>query len=795
MATEDQGLLAQTSLDESAPNPVLEESAPNPVLEESAPNPVLEESEPNPVLEESEPNPVLEESGPNPVLEESEPNPVLEESGPNPVLEESAPDQALEESAPDQALAEYRAKAKAQARNYDRTQDISPQQMLILLEVSERTGASLGQALATGEFESAKTWNDFVRPTLGSGRLGSATGVWQFIPSTFHLVIKKYGGDLLTASAADETSGRAPLDLGAGPFSDAQVRAIIQETVAGVRGRDDEQLQLLRHNFTVLAFSKHYLSVESGAKTPEEDYLFHFLGEGRGRQILALARGEARHTLCVKQPSPATEPMATPEPVLADIEERQAILRARSILRSASIAAADSATAGQGSFATLPRISARYGLSSGLQQHALGSRAPSLGDSAIYRPSARLSPGSAVWSSPDVVRAPRVSSEWGLPADSPVVTGNAGMFYRDGSAKTDPYTWAEFMSALTKRVQSKRQPAMVRAKYGVGFQLEGGDMPGWTLGGDNRIETTELHHEISGSLEVPKKLITGPLDAAETREYKERLAQLIRQGEDTPLATLPPPVASALQHLGILSPDVEDFETDRPEIREALSSFRELVGKDQPDDPALVDRLMPAERVALEMYEQRVARYAALQLSQEVAMQDALDLMGIKRLLKRHRRASKPHIAALQEALAEEGLQTQTHGGGRAKRAHFDGIAGKLTVGALDRFQLRHGLRQTHGLLDPVTVAMLGLPPMGRDIFLTPSGPQCPIQDETETALTCETPKASAQLVFYSLIPGGEDSLPDWPELLLAEADLETDAQKAPSEPPALARHPGVLSD
>ena len=159
--------------------------------------------------------------------------------------------------------------AEKQARNYDQIQDISPKQLLILLEVSERTGTSLGQILATGEFESAKTWNDFVRPTLGNGRLGSATGVWQFIPATFHRIIEKYGVDLLAASSANAGTGQDHLDLSAGPFSDAQVRAIIRDTTEGVRGGKDERLQLLRHNFAVLAFTKHYLSVETGATTPE----------------------------------------------------------------------------------------------------------------------------------------------------------------------------------------------------------------------------------------------------------------------------------------------------------------------------------------------------------------------------------------------------------------------------------------------------------------------------------------------------------------------------------------------
>ena len=203
-------------------------------------------------------------------------------------------------SPPEATLAAYRAMSASQSRNYDRAQDISPRQMLILLEVCERTGADLGQVLATGEYESAHTWNDHVRPSLKTGKLGSATGVWQFQPATFHRIVKKFGAQLLSASEADAAAGRERMDLGDGPFTDTQVRSLIQETVDGKRGAEDEELQLLRHNFAVLAFAKHYLSVDSGATTPEEDYLFHFLGAGQGKRVLELARGEARDTLCVK---------------------------------------------------------------------------------------------------------------------------------------------------------------------------------------------------------------------------------------------------------------------------------------------------------------------------------------------------------------------------------------------------------------------------------------------------------------------------------------------------------------
>lgn len=653
-----------------------------------------------------------------------------------------------------QVLADYRAKADLEARNYDPTQDISPRQMLILLEVAQRTESSLGLALATGEFESARTWNDFVRPTIGEGRLGSATGVWQFIPSTFYRIIKRYGADILATSSADESLHREQMDLGAGPFSDQQVRTIIEEAIAGTRDAEDEQLQLLRHNFTVLAFAKHYLSVDTGAKTPEEDYLFHFLGEQRGREILALARGEARHSLSVATSQHNAQPMLATRQGQAAAGGRQAI---RLPGRTQSPRLSYSSGTRQTRVAAPTRITPRHRSSLGSPRQRLGEARTRHGATA-YRSSAGSLSRPAIWSSADVGNSPQASSRSGLPANSPVVTGNPGMFYRDASTKTSPYTWAEFLNALSARVQAKRQPAMVRAKYGVGFQLNGGDMPGWTLDNKPITETVEFRHtlidlDMADSLPLPAQLITGPLDAAETQAYKERLAELIRLGEDKPLSTLPPAALQALQHLGLLSPNLEAANNESPELSEALQAFRELVGKHAPDDPALANKLMPSDRVALEIYDQRIARYAAFQTAQLAAMQQGLDLMGINRLLKSHQQASRPPIATLQKALAEAGLQTQTHARKRTQPEHFDGIAGKLTQAALNQFQLRNGLRPTDGLLDPVTTAMLGLPPMGLDIFLPPSGPQSPLQPELSSPQSCEAPEITRDLAFYHLLP------------------------------------------
>ena len=705
---------------------------------------------------------------------------------------------------PPLSLATYRSLSASKSRQYDRAQDISPRQMVVLLEVAERTGTSLGQALATGEMESAHTWNDHVRPTLQNGDLGSATGVWQFIPSTFHRIIMMFGTQLLAASAADAAAGREPMDLGEGPFTDAKVRNLIQETVDGKRGAKDEELQLLRHNFAVLAFAKHYLSVESGATTPEEDYLFHFLGEGLGRRVLTLARGEARHTLCVKAVEPPVAPVDQ-EPGLLAGETSKAPMTAQIGQPAApptpAVAPVAKTETAPTRSRTAPQVTTPVSYMRSVATQGLPSaksptpaQAPnkkSTTDPAPPRPASATRPGvspavATVGRRPDtsswwlktsievlkgedttaLVRAknlkqaapavaaqpaiaspaiasmayvdapPPVSSEWGLSANSPTVTGNLGMFYRDGKGRSQPYTWAEFMQHLAKRVRANNQPELVRAKYGVGFPLKGGDVAERTFKPEQVYAAEEFHHDNDLRVLVPELLVTGTLAPEETRQYKRRLIELVRQGEDRPLDTLPPEVLSALHHLRLLPPKVQDVSTTNPQVQKALQAFRSRIGKDVPDDPAHQNLLMPAERIALEIYAQRLDRYAALQAGQVASLSDAPDLQRIRKMPTGLQKTAAPHIAALQTALAGRGLlsfptqkivwrdkKKKRHE--EYKTAAFAGKADQTTVAALSKFQYRHGLRRTEGVLDAVTLNMLGLPPMEQDVFSPLSGPQC----------------------------------------------------------------------
>lgn len=682
------------------------------------------------------------------------------------------------EGQPESALAAYRNLSASQARNYDRAQDISPRQMVILLEVCERTGASLGQMLATGEHESARTWNDHVRPTLKSGSLGAAAGVWQFVPATFHAILKEYGARLLAASGPDDVAGSERLDLGEGPFTDAQVRRLIQETVEGRRGADDGELQLLRHNFAVLAFAKHYLSLDTGATTPEEDYLFHFLGAGEGRRVLALARGEARDTLCVKPADSFlvpgdTLPEVAERPEVVERDPRMALRKATALVPALPPVSAGPAPGSAPAAKAAPPV-VRLRIRGEVDPPAAGARITTIQSQAGLPSMPPLDLGSTALP-PFSLGAPAVSSDWGLPADSPTVTGNLGMFYRDGKGQTQPYTWGEFMDNLARRIQADRQPDLVRAKYGVGFALPGGDLPNRAFDPQTVAAPALFRHRHGRSLPVPEALVLGPLDRAETELYKQRLGALVSQGDDEPTGTLPPESLSALQHLGLLPAGLSETNINPAELGKALQGFRKRVGKDAPDDPSHANRLMPAERIALELYDRRLARYAGLQACQEASFDEAPDLKRIKQMPVGLQRPAAPHIAAVQNALARQGLLKQPTEKrvwrDKKRKKHvayrqvpFAGKADKATVAALNTFQRRHGLLATDGLLDAVTLEMLGLPAMGLEIFRPLSGPHCPVH--AETAPACGVPRAVRWNELGVLGPAWPRPAPSLPQII-----------------------------
>jgi hypothetical protein len=217
-------------------------------------------------------------------------------------------------------------------------------------------------------------------------------------------------------------------------------------------------------------------------------------------------------------------------------------------------------------------------------------------------------------------------------------------------------------------------------------------------------------------------------------------------------------------------------------VQQALHGFRRKVGKTPPDDPAHLNRLMPAERIALEIYDQRLTRYAALQADQQASLAAAPNLNRARKLPRGMQKAAAPLFAALQTALGAEGLLSppvkKTVWRDKKRKKHveyrtlpFAGRADQATVAALDSYQWRHGLRKTEGVVDAATLKVLGLPPMGPEIFLPLSGPHCRFDGwaamapmsknliETRRRVLDEWRRARPRSLLGSLADGGAEAI------------------------------------
>lgn len=598
-------------------------------------------------------------------------------------------------------LRTYQELSEKRQRNYDKAQDISASQLLVLLDVARRTGAPLGDLMATGDLESARTWNDYVRPPIkganGQPALGEAQGIWQFMPGTFASVIRLYGQKILRLSEADPAKGLPAMDLGNEAYTDTEIRDIIKRNMGNPKA-GGEDLQALRSNFAVATLAKYCLDAEAGDASPEKRYLIHFLGAGDGGRAWDNANSpERRTTLAVKRP-PEAEPKQTSTPPPAATPAGKPHKKKTPAVPKGKHASPAQATTAQ----------------------------PLAQDPADPAAETVLTP-------PVPTTPPPTPDTWGFDPDSATVRNNRWLFY----AGSTPRTWGQFMDNLRVQVAADKSPAFVRQKYGVGFNLTRGDTPGWSAKEQNPKQlagsVVPFASDNGTPVPLPKGLVYAPLNKDEQVRYVNRLSELVQKGEDQPRADLSPQetawLTGALKRQGVL-PQTTPPQTpvNDPAIVAAMQKFRQRVGMGEPDNPDHARMFPPALRVALETYDARLQPYIAKQMKQEQTRAHALNLATLPKADPAAREAATPQVIALKEGMTAAGLlqpktkvvvETKLNSRGKPYKARQkvplppDGSVDKGLIAKLDEFQLRQGLRPTHGVLDTATLDALGvtLPP------------------------------------------------------------------------------------
>ncbi len=492
-------------------------------------------------------------------------------------------------------------------QDYTKANTIPPEYLSGIMQAAAALEQPLGEFLSTAQVESAGTWNPYVRPPLkgtdAKGRetryLGSATGLYQFMPDTFHGVLtKKNTEDLLSRTKK--------INLGDETFTDEQVRALLRAHSNNPGSqRNNPEFQALRSNVIVSTFAKHYLNLDSGGENAAARYCSHVTGN-----TVAYRRGA--------------------DPAYKD-----------------QLAAPD-----------FPGI------------------------------------------------APTNPSIFGPP--------------------DKPLTYAGVRQRIESLSDSGIGVGIARRSLGVGYDER--PTAASKSGADLKRETTGFFATSGEEVRLPKSFVYQGLSKEEQATYRERFAhEALRGGYNRGQSQLDPAettwLMASLKRQGLLPQDSAARDFNDPRVKQALSAFQEKVGIVVP--PESRGLLMPATKVALSIYNERIDTLAGRQLEQQRGLKapGVLDLKRLAKLEKNdsERQAAEPQIKELKEALASKGLLarpfhtetqvTQNNKGRQIKRKvrvedDFDGQIDNKLLLAYETAQIKNGLL-ANGKLDQVSLRVI----------------------------------------------------------------------------------------
>jgi hypothetical protein len=129
----------------------------------------------------------------------------------------------------------------------------------------------------------------------------------------------------------------------------------------------------------------------------------------------------------------------------------------------------------------------------------------------------------------------------------------------------------------------------------------------------------------------------------------------------------------------------------------------------------------------------------------------------------------------------------------------FAGKPDKATIAAFEHFQLRNGLVRSGGILDAVTLELLGLAPMGPEIFQPLSGPICAVDaPEVPATQRCAVVMRDRWTPFGALRRQGPGSLMSLADRVLRQgpeapdpAPHASDASRTSHDPDCATAAPG----
>lgn len=237
-----------------------------------------------------------------------------------------------------------------------------------------------------------------------------------------------------------------------------------------------------------------------------------------------------------------------------------------------------------------------------------------------------------------------------------IATSNPGIF----GPSDKPRTYGEVRQTLEGIMSVGGR--LARESLGVGYDER--PTAAQKSGADLKREATSFFATSGEEVRLPKSFVYQGLSKEEQATYRERFAkEALHGGANKGQKELTPEettwLIASLKRQGVLAQDSAAKDFSDPRVKQALAAFQEKVGMVVP--PESRGLLMPAAKVALGIYNERIDTLAGRQLEQQHGLKAAgvLDLKKLAKLGKddpERKNVDPEAITKLKKVLAEKGF-------------------------------------------------------------------------------------------------------------------------------------------
>ncbi len=401
-------------------------------------------------------------------------------------------------------------------------------------------------------------------------------------------------------------------------------------------------------------------------------------------------------------------------------------------------------------------------------------------DSGGQTPAARYSAHVTGTTKPyDLGAHPDFKNKPAAPDFGVIATSNPGIF----GPSDKPRTYGEVRQTLEGIMSVGGR--LARESLGVGYNER--PTAASKSGDDLKREATSFFATSGEEVKLPKSFVYQGLSKEEQATYRERFAhEALRGGYNRGQSQLNLDettwLIASLKRQGLLAQNSAAKDFNDPRLKQALAAFQEKVGMVVP--PESRGLLMPAAKVALGIYNERIDTLAGRQLEQQHGLKapGVLDLKKLAKLGKddpERKNVDPEAITKLKKVLAEKGflarpsqLETQVIHGKKGRQitrkvrveGDFDAQIDNKLLLAYETAQIKNGLLP-NGKLDQGSLQVIkgqAVVPAAKPVVAATPPPSSPAAAMAVVARPAPTP-APAQAADRTPAPARTPAPPPTP--------------------------------